>query len=240
MKIKSIRSIGFRKVYDITTASKNSNFVLANGVVAHNCNSTQPALRNFIEEFSKNCRFIMTANYENRIIDPLKSRCAVVTFSIQKEDRHDIILQLDRRVKNILTEEKIKFEPKLLAQIILKFFPDIRKIISEIQRNSTSGILTAEALRGISEDVLNQLFDIIKEPRRWGDMRKWVAENTDSDFSLIVRALFNNATNILKPSSIPQLVLTLAEYDYKNGFVVDKEINMVAMLTEIMSSCEFK
>jgi DNA polymerase III delta prime subunit len=205
-----------------------------------NANSTQPALRNFIEEFSKNCRFIMTANYENRIIDPLKSRCAVITFGIPKEDKQKIVIQLDRRMKKILADEAVEYDPKLLAQIILKFFPDFRKIINELQRNSTSGTLSVAALRGMSEDAINQLFTFLKDPKKWSEMRKWVAENTDSDTSLIIRALYENASKIMQPSSMPQLVLTLAEYDYKGGFVVDKEIHTVAMLTEIMSNSEWK
>jgi len=205
-----------------------------------NANSTQPALRNFIEEFSANCRFILTANYANRIIDPLKSRCAVVDFSIPKDEKQEIVIALDRRVKDILKKEGIEFDVKILAQVIMKFFPDLRKVLNEIQRNSTSGQLSSQALAGFSDGAINQLVALLRDPAKWSEMRKWVAENSDNSFSEIMRALFDKSGKFLVPSSIPQLVLTIAEYDFKNSFVVDHEINLVAALTEIMTNCEFQ
>jgi len=205
-----------------------------------NPNSTQPALRNFIEEFSANCRFIMTANYANRIIDPLKSRCAVIDFSIPKEEKQEIVMALDRRVKEVLKKEDIEFDVKILAQIIIKFFPDFRKVLNEVQRNSTSGKLSTQALAGFSDGVINQLIALLRDPAKWSEMRRWVSENSDNDFGDIARALYDKSGKFLIPSSIPQLVLTIAEYDYKNSFVMDKEINTVAMLTEIMTNCEFQ
>lgn len=205
-----------------------------------NANSTQPALRNFIEEFSKNCRFIMTANYANRIIDPLKSRCAVVEFTFTKEDRQELIIQFDRRVKEILANEGVEYDKKILASIIIKYFPDFRKILNELQRNSSNGVLDAAVLTSLSDDSIKKLFTYLKDASKWGEMRKWVVDNIDNDFGLIMRAIYERAHEYVKPSSLPQLVLTLAQYDYKNSFVMDKEINLVAMLTEIMAEVEFK
>jgi DNA polymerase III delta prime subunit len=205
-----------------------------------NPNSTQPALRNFIEEFSKNCRFIMTANYANRIIDPLKSRCAVVDFHFSKEEKQEMVIAFDRRVKEILAKEGVEFDKKVLAQILVKYFPDFRKILNELQRHSSGGVLKNTVLTSLSDDNIRKLYGYLRDTSKWPEMRKWVADNLDNDFNLICRALYEKAEEYVKPGSIPQLVLTLAQYDYKNSFVMDKEINLVAMLTEIMAQVEFK
>lgn len=206
-----------------------------------NANSTQPALRNFIEEFSKNCRFILTANYANRIIDPLKSRCAVVEFLFSKEEKQELVVAFDKRVKGILKEEGIEeYDKKSLAQVLIKYFPDFRKVLNELQRHTAGGALSGAVLTSLSDDNIKTLFGYLIDTGKWSDMRKWVAENLDNDQSLISRALYEKASDYVKPSSIPQLVMTLAQYDYKSSFVADKEINLVAMLTEIMANVEFK
>jgi DNA polymerase III delta prime subunit len=205
-----------------------------------NANSTQPALRNFIEEFSKNCRFIMTANYANRIIDPLKSRCAVVDFQFSKEEKQQMVVSFDRRVKDILENEGVTYDKKVLAQVLVKYFPDFRKILNELQRHTSGGSLESAVLTSLSDDSIKKLFSYLRDTSKWPDMRKWVVDNLDNDFNLIARAIYERADEYVKPGSIPQLVMTIAQFDYKNSFVMDKEINLVAMLTEIMAQVEFK
>ncbi len=204
-----------------------------------NPQSTQPALRGAIEEFAGNCRFIFTANFENRIIEPLKSRAPVVDFSLSKEDLKEIIPHLDRRVKTILANEGIQYEKGDVAQIILRFLPDFRKIINQVQRNSSSGSLVLTSVSGVGEAVFSELIKALRD-KNFPAMRKWVGENMDNDGAQVRRSLYDKMVTLIDPPSIPQLILTLNEYDYKEAHVVDKEINMVAMLIEVMRDVKFK
>ena len=204
-----------------------------------NPQSTQPALRGAIEEFSKNCRFIFTANFENRIIEPLKSRAPVVDFNISKEDLREILPALDKRIKFILATENVEYDKGDVVQIIKRFQPDFRKIILQIQRNSSSGSLKIESVAGIGEALFQDLIKSLRE-KNFSNMRKWVGENLGNDGALMRRSLYDSMINNIEPPSIPQLILTLNEYDYKESFVVDKEINTVAMFIEIMRDVRFK
>ena len=201
--------------------------------------AAQPALRAFIEEFSSNCRFILTANYANRIIDPIKSRCAVIDFVMNKEEKAASILCFNKRAKSILEGEGIAFDKKDLAEVVMKYFPDYRKILNELQRHSHSGELKISALSGVSDEAIKQVMRFVKE-KKFGEYRKWVAQNADIDFSTLVRAIFDRMGEFVESQDIPELVLILSEYDYKRAFVVDVEILTTAMLTQIMSSCKFK
>lgn len=205
-----------------------------------NAQSSQPALRGFIEEFSRNCRFVFTANYLNRIIEPLRSRCPPIEFTFSKQEKQQMIMDFDHRIKEILRMENVTFDKKELAQIIIKHFPDFRRIINVLQHNTGGGELQAGVISNISSDNIKELFGYLKDSSKWKDMRKWVVDNHDADYALVSRALYDNAETYLMPSSIPQLVLTLAQYDYRGAFCADKEINLVAALTETMASCEFK
>lgn len=202
-------------------------------------NATQPALRGFIEEFSKNCRFIFTANFKNKIIVPLQSRLTVVEYVFTKEEKRNLIVEFDRRVRDILEHENIEYDKKVMAQVIIKHFPDFRKTLNEMQRHSQTGCLAAGSVAGISEDSIRALVDFLKD-KNFGSTRKWVVDNLDSDFTVVQRALYDRMYDYVDPHSIPQLVMTLAQYDYKNSFVVDKEINMVSMFVEIMAEIKFK
>lgn len=196
--------------------------------------SSQPALRAFIEEFSANCRFILTANYANRIIDPIKSRCAVIDFSMSKEEKASSVIAFNKRAKSILEDENIVFDKKDLAEIVMKYFPDYRKILNEIQRNSHSGELTVSALAGISDESIKQVMGFVKQ-KKFGEFRKWVTQNSDIDFSTLVRSIFERMGEFFDSQDIPELVLILSEYDYKRAFVVDVEILTTAMLTQLMT-----
>lgn len=238
-KIKSIKSVGNRKVYDVTTLSHNKNFILSNGVVAHNCNSTQPSLRNFMEEFALNCRFILTANYANKILDPIKSRCSVIEYNFTKEEKFELIKQFDQRAKDVLTAEGITFDKSVLAEVVMRYFPDFRKIFNELQRFSHDGTLNAGVMNSFSESALVELIKYLKASE-FTKMRKWIVDHIDNDFSSIVRSLYDGMYKYVESDSIPELVLILADFDYKRAFVTDPEIHLVAMLTTIMMQVKFK
>jgi len=204
-----------------------------------NRNSTQPALRNFIEEFSVNCGFILTCNFKNRIIDPLHSRCSVIEFKINKDDKQKLALAFFNRVQDILGNEKIEYDKKVVAAVISKYFPDYRRALNELQRYSVTGKIDTGILTDYKEETLKEVMSCLKQKNFTG-VRKWVGENSDVDSTSFFRSVYDVATDYLKPSSIPQLVLILADYQYKAAFVADHEINITACLTEIMVECEFK
>lgn len=203
-----------------------------------NPNSTQPALRNFMEEFSKNCGFILTCNFKNRIIDPLHSRCTVIDFKIPNNEKDKMASQFMKRIKMILNKEEIDFDQNVIAQLIIKHFPDWRRTLNELQRYSIHGIIDSGILANTGDENIKILIQYLKE-KSFTNMRKWVAENSDIETSILFRKFYDMASTVMKPSSIPQLVLLLGEYQYKAAFVADPEINIVACLTMIMTECEF-
>jgi DNA polymerase III delta prime subunit len=204
-----------------------------------NPQSTQPALRNFMEEFSKNCGFILTCNFKNRIIDPLHSRCSVVEFKIANNDKPAMAQQMFKRVLNILKSEDIEYDQEAVVEVITKYFPDNRRTLNELQRYSVTGKIDSGILSNFKETSLNSLVDFLKEKNFTG-VRKWVAENTDVDQSELYRQIYDTCSQYLQNASVPQLVLILADYQSKAAFVADNEINTTACLTEIMVNCEFK
>ena len=204
-----------------------------------NPQSTQPALRGFIEEFHKNCGFILTCNYKNRLIEPLQSRCSTIDFSVPKSEREQLAKQFFKRVMDILSKEDIKYEPKAVAEVINKFFPDWRKVLNELQRYSSSGRIDAGILVDISEVNIKELMHFMKE-KEFTNVRKWVVNNLDNDPTRLFRSIYNNLYNYMDGSSIPHVVVILGEYQYKAAFVADQEINTLACLTEIMARVKFK
>lgn len=204
-----------------------------------NPNSTQPALRAFIEEFSSNCRFIFTCNYKQKIIEPLHSRCAVVDFKIENSEKPALAAEFFKRTTNILKTEGIEFDQKAVAELITKYFPDFRRVLNELQRYSVSGKIDSGVLINLTEESFKELIKNLKE-KNFTEVRKWVAKNGDSDGINIFRQLYDSATSNIEVSSIPQLVLILADYQHKAAFVADHEINLMAALTEIMAQCKFK
>lgn len=204
-----------------------------------NPQSTQPALRNFMEEFSKNCGFILTCNFKNRIIEPLHSRCSVIDFKIPSEAKPELAKQFLSRVKMILSEESIEFDTKVVCELIMKHFPDWRRVLNELQRYSATGKIDAGILVNFTEENFKKLIGFLKK-KDFKNMRSWVGLNSDIETTQIFRNLYDNAVDVLQEKSIPQLVITLADYQYKAAFVADAEINLVACLTELMSDCEWK
>jgi DNA polymerase III delta prime subunit len=203
-----------------------------------NPNSTQPALRGAIEEFSSNCSFIFTCNYKNRIIDPIHSRCSVVDFKINGS-KAKMAAQFFKRVEWILEQENIAYSKDVVAAVITKHFPDNRRVLNELQRYSVSGTIDSGILSNLADIQLDTLITALKS-KDFGSTRKWVTANLDNDPVKIYRKLYDTLYEVLKPQSVPQLVLILAKYQYQAAFVADHEINMVACLTEIMVDCEFK
>jgi DNA polymerase III delta prime subunit len=203
-----------------------------------NPNSTQPALRNAIEEFAGNCSFIFTCNYKNRIIDPLHSRCAVIEFNLKNGEKANMASSFFKRIQSILHIEKVEFEDSVIAELVKKHFPDFRRVINELQRYSQFGKIDTGILAQISEVSLNEVTKFIKD-KDFGAIRKWVGSN-DIDNTTLFRKIYDSMYDALKPHSIPQAVLILADYQYKAAFVADQEINTVACLTELMVNCEFK
>ena len=203
-----------------------------------NPNSTQPALRNAIEEFAGNCSFIFTCNFKNRIIDPLHSRCAVIDFQLKNNEKSQMAAQFFKRIQSVLQSENVEYDDKVVVELVKKHFPDFRRVINELQRYSQFGKIDTGILAQIVDVSINDIIKFVKE-KDFGAIRKWVASN-DVDATTFFRKLYDNLYEALKPQSIPQAVLILADYQYKQAFVADQEINTVACLTELMVNCEFK
>ena len=203
-----------------------------------NPQSTQPALRGFIEEFSNNCRFILTCNFKNRIIEPLHSRCGVYEFNTSKKDLAPIASNFMKRCQTILEGEGISYTQMAVADLIMKFAPDWRRVLNELQRYSVNGNIDAGIINIVSDKNYDDLFSYLKN-KDFKKMRSWVVNNIDTDASAIFRAMYDKMAEKVAPQSIPQLVLILGDYQYKNAFVADHELNVVACLTEVMSDVQF-
>jgi len=204
-----------------------------------NPQSTQPALRGFMEEFHKNCGFIFTCNYKNRLIPALQSRCSVVDFIIPNSQKPKLASKFFARVGDILNSENVEFEPKAVAELMNKFFPDWRRVLNELQRYSVSGKIDAGVLVNISESNINELIQSLKD-REFTNVRKWIVHNLDNDPVRIFRRVYDSLYDNLDGSTIPHVVVILAEYQYKAAFVSDQEINLLACMTEIMGQAKFK
>jgi DNA polymerase III delta prime subunit len=201
-------------------------------------NDVQLLLRAFIEEFAGNCRFIFTCNYKNKIIEPLHSRCAVVEFGVKGKEKTALAGSFFKRLQNILDAERIEFDPKVLAELVTKHFPDYRRVLNECQRYSVGGKIDSGILAAFSDISVNELVKHLKE-RNFTEVRKWVVANLDNDTNLILRKIYDSCYTHLSPQTIPAAVLVIAKYQYQSSFVADQEINLLAALTEIMCECEF-
>ena len=204
-----------------------------------NPQSTQPALRGFMEEFHQNCGFILTCNYKNRLIEPIHSRCSVIDFSIPKSEKQNLALDFMSRVESILVLENIKYEKKVLAEVIQRHFPDWRRTLNELQRYSVSGCIDAGILIDMAEINIKELMLFMKE-KEFTNVRKWVVNNLDMDSVRLIRSVYDSLYTFLDHSTIPHAVCILADYSYRGAFVADQEINTLACLTEMMAKCKFK
>ena len=214
-------------------------FVILDEADYLNPQSTQPALRGFIEEFHKNCGFILTCNFKNRIIEPLHSRCSVIEFRIPSSLKPTLAGEFFKRVQTILTEENVQFQPKAVASVVEKYFPDWRRVLNELQRYSASGTIDSGILVNISETNMRDLVSFLKD-KDFKSIRKWVANNLDNDPSRMYRKVYDTLYDEIDPNTVPHMVLAVADYSYKSAFVADQEINMLAFMIEIMSQVRFK
>jgi replication factor C small subunit len=203
-----------------------------------NPQSTQPALRGFIEEFSKNCRFIFTCNFANRIISPLHSRCSVIEFKIPKQETPEVARNFMVRVQNILEQEGVEYDKQIIVELITKYIPDWRRVLNELQRYSAGGTIDVGILSNSTDMHIDEVIDYIKT-KNFTKLRKWVVNNMDNDPHVVFRKVYDKLNDVMTPAGVSQAVVIIAEYGYKSAFVVDQEINTVACLTEILHRCEF-
>lgn len=204
-----------------------------------NPQSTQPALRGFMEEFHKNCGYIFTCNYKNRLIPALHSRCSVIDFSIPNSEKPKLATEFMSRVVTILDDQNVGHDERVVAEVINKYFPDWRRVLNELQRYSVSGTIDAGILIDIAEVNVKELMHSMKN-KEFTNVRKWVVDNLDNDPVRLFRRIYDNLYEFVDGSSIPHVVIVLGEYQYKSAFVADQEINMLACLTEIMARTKFK
>ncbi|MGA0867186.1 MAG: AAA family ATPase, partial [Candidatus Nanopelagicaceae bacterium] len=202
-----------------------------------NPQSTQPALRGFIEEFAANCRFVMTYNFKSRIIDPLHSRCSVIDFKIPTKEKPEMAKGFLERVKMILDTEEIKYDEKVLAALIVKHFPDFRRVLNIVQRYAASGGIDTGILAS-SDIAVSSLIESMKK-KDFAGIRKWAAENSDKDISAVYRSIYEGVSSALTPAALAQAIIIIAEYQYKAAFVADQEINLVACCLVLASDCAF-
>ncbi len=217
----------------------NSKVVILDEFDYSNAQSIQPALRGAIEEFAKNCRFIITCNYKNRIISPIHSRFTNVDFTIPSEEKASIAMRILERMEYILGEEGIEYDQEVIAKLVTKHFPDIRRMLNEIQRYSYNGKIDIGILSSLGDVQIKDLMKAMSQ-KNFADVRKWVVNNLDNSYSDIFRSIYDGLTGNLKPNSIPQAIVTLGEYQYKAAFVADQEINLTALMVELMMECDFK
>jgi DNA polymerase III delta prime subunit len=227
---------GFASTVSLTDSPK---IVIIDEADYLQANSTQPALRSFIEEFSANCRFIFTCNFKNRILEAIHSRCACIDFKIDNKDKQVLLGLFFKRATQILKQENVDFDQKVVAELITKHFPDYRRVLNELQRYSVSGKIDSGILVNMSQESFKDLIKMMKE-KDFTNVRKWVGKNSDSDTVALFRELYDTSVTYMAPESIPSLVLVLADYQYKAAFVADHELNIMAALTEVMANCKFK
>ena len=198
-----------------------------------NPNSTQPALRNFMEEFSKNCGFILTCNFKNRIIEPLHSRCSVIDFKISKKDMVKLAQQFFKRTQGILENENIPYDKQVVAEVINKHFPDWRRVLNELQRYSATGNIDTGILSTMTQTSIKELMGFLKD-KNFTEVRKWVKNNTDTDVNDLYNQFYETAVEYFEPKYIPALVILIAKYQYQNAFAANSEINFAAFIAETM------
>ena len=227
----------FASSVSLTSESKHKVIIIDEA--DNTTHDVQLLLRAAIEEFQNNCRFIFTCNYKNKILEPLHSRCSCIEFNITGKEKQNLAAQFFTRVREICKEQKVEAEPRVLAALINKHFPDFRRSLNELQRYASLGKIDTGVLAVVSDTKVEDLMTTLKD-RQFTAMKKWVVQNLDNDPKQIMRKIYDSLYTYLEPASIPAAVLIIGEYQYKSAFVADQEINLVAFLTEVMSECKFK
>ena len=243
LKIKSIKQGTKRHVNDLNVPKNHNFFILDNGILTHNCDyltpNSQAGLRSFSEEYSKNCGFIFTCNFKNRIIKPLQSRFSNVDFTIENSKRPALASKFFNRVIHILDQEGVEYEKTVIAKVVEKYFPDFRKILNELQHHAASGRIDEGIFTNFKQESINILFGYLKD-QNFTEMRKWVAENSDQDFADFYSKIYKTGLEKVQMSSIPSFVTILAKYQYQHAFVPDHELNLTACLVEILCEVDFE
>tara|TARA_B100001093_G_scaffold305510_1_gene291613 strand:- start:7670 stop:8416 length:747 start_codon:yes stop_codon:yes gene_type:complete len=227
----------FASSVSLTSESKHKVIIIDEA--DNTTHDVQLLLRAAIEEFQNNCRFIFTCNYKNKILEPLHSRCSCIEFNITGKEKQNLAAEFFNRVRNICKEQKVEAEPRVLAALINKHFPDFRRSLNELQRYASLGKIDNGILAVVSDTKIEDLMASLKS-KQFTAMKKWVVQNLDNDPKQIMRKIYDSLYTYLQPASIPAAVLIIGEYQYKSAFVADQEINLVAFLTEVMSECKFK
>lgn len=219
--------------------SGGRKFVILDEADALLPNGFQPALRGFMEEFSVNCGFILTCNYLNKIIDPIRGRCSIIDFTVPSDERTEMVKGVSISMMNMLKNENIEFDPKAVVVLVDALFPNVRRIVNELQRYSTFGKVDTGIMASLKESSFEEVISYIKE-KKWTEMRRWVGENSDLEFSVVTEKMVNLLMNHIENRSIPQLILIVNKYDYQNAMVSNREINTAACFTEMMTELQFK
>ena len=227
----------FASTVSLTSSSKHK--VLIIDEADNTTPDVQLLLRASIEEFQKNCRFIFTCNFKNKIIEPLHSRTTVVEFNVRGQTKQQLAASFFDRCRDILEREEVPFQPRVVAEVVQKYFPDFRRTLNELQRYASTGSIDTGILAALGDANVDSLVEGLKD-KRFNDVKKWVTQNLDSDPTSIMRKLYDNLSGVMEGPSIAAAVLIIAEYQYKSAFVVDQEINLLACLTQLMLECEFK
>jgi len=227
----------FASTVSLTSSSRHK--VLIIDEADNTTPDVQLLLRASIEEFQKNCRFIFTCNFKNKIIEPLHSRTTVIDFNVRGKTKQNLAALFFERCRDILTREEVRFNDKVVATVVQKYFPDFRRTLNELQRYSSTGSIDTGILAALGDTKIDSLIEYLKN-KKFNDVKKWVTQNIDSDPTAIMRKLYDSLSIIMEGPSIAAAVLIIAEYQYKSAFVVDQEINLLACLTQIMLECEFK
>lgn len=225
---------GFASTISLTDSKK----VIIIDEFDHSSQNAQAALRSMMEEFSNNVSFIFTCNYLNKIIEPLRSRCTVIEFKPSKEEKQKMAMEFSKRVFAILDAEEVTYDKKAVAALIVKYFPDFRKVLNELQRHASNGQIDSSVLQSASEENIKVLIGLLKD-KKFVEVRKWLG-NTEIDSVSLYSQLYSTSWELMKPESIPELVLILANYQYKAAFVADAELNNMACLTEVMATCQWR
>lgn len=199
----------------------------------------QPAMRNFMEDLASNCGFIFTCNFKSKIIAPLHSRCAVIDFKLGKEDRVKVAAQFMKRLQQILKDEGVKYDNAVVAEVLKKYFPDWRRVLNELQRYAATGAIDTGILSSMGDETIEKLIGYLKA-KNFTDMRKWIGENPDVSVDELFKKFYDMASERMTPASIPELIIILAEHQYRSAFVASQEINLASCMVQIMSTCQFK
>lgn len=199
----------------------------------------QPAMRNFMEDLASNCGFIFTCNFKSKIIAPLHSRCAVIDFKLNKEDRVKVAAQFMKRLQQILKDEGVKYDNAVVAEVLKKYFPDWRRVLNELQRYAATGAIDTGILSSMGDETIEKLIGYLKA-KNFTDMRKWIGENPDVSVDELFKKFYDMASERMTPASIPELIIILAEHQYRSAFVASQEINLASCMVQIMSTCQFK